>query len=78
MELRCFIHKWFKDYANWLKYSVEKDTIFCLCRYLYRSVIGDQTSSDCFVSESNLKRKERFDIHVRGLNTAHNKVWKCC
>ena len=24
-----------------------------------------------------MKKKERFDIHVGGLNSAHNKAWKC-
>ena len=24
------------------------------------------------------KKKERFDIHVGGPNSAHNKAWKCC
>ena len=78
--LRRFIPKWFKDYANWLEYSIQKDAAFCLCCYLYRSIIGDQASNDCFVSDGfqNWKKKERFDIHVGGLNNAHNKAWKCC
>ena len=80
VALQRFNPKWFKDYANWLEYNIENDTAFCSCCYLYKSIIENQVSSDCFVSDGfqNWKKKERFDIHVGGLNSAHNKAWKCC
>ncbi|KAJ0975429.1 hypothetical protein J5N97_017394 [Dioscorea zingiberensis] len=78
--LRRFNPTWFKEYGNWLEYSIEKDAAFCLCCYLYRPDVGEQASGDSFVLEgfTNWKKKERFDIHVGGPNSAHNQAWKRC
>ncbi|KAJ0964830.1 hypothetical protein J5N97_025968 [Dioscorea zingiberensis] len=78
--LRHFNPTWFKEYGNWLEYSIEKDAAFCLCCYLYRPDVGEQASGDSFVLEgfTNWKKKERFDIHVGGPNSAHNQAWKRC
>ena len=77
--LRRFNLAWFKQYC-WLEYSIEKDAAFCLYCYLYRPEIGEQASGDSFVSEgfTNWKKKERFDTHVGGHNSAHNQAWRRC
>ena len=59
---RRFVSSWFKEYGNWLEYSVTKDAAFCLCCYLYRPDIGDQASGDTFVTDefSNWKKKGKI------------------
>ena len=76
---RRFVLKWFDDYRTWLEYNIVKDAAFCLCCYLFRSENGEQ-SSDTFIMEgfSNWKKKERFDLHVGGVNSAHNQSLGNC
>ncbi|XP_031285192.1 uncharacterized protein LOC116143886 [Pistacia vera] len=71
---------WFREYANWLEYSVEKEVVFCLCCYLFRHEIGKQAGGDSFISEGfdAWNKKARLDIHVGGPNSAHNQAWKNC
>ncbi|XP_031378142.1 zinc finger MYM-type protein 1 [Punica granatum] len=77
---RRFIPKWFEEHKNWLEYSIAKDASFCLCCYLYRPDIGAQASGEVFVSEgyTNWKKKEKFNEHVGGPDSAHNKTWRRC
>ena len=59
-----------------MEYSVAKDATFCLCCCLFKPNIGDQAGGDSFVGEgfSNWKKKEKIQIHVGGLNSAHNQA----
>ncbi|XP_028076155.1 uncharacterized protein LOC114278337 [Camellia sinensis] len=49
---RAYLQKglaWFSEFPNWLEYSIAKDAAFCLCCYLFKADIGDQTGGDSFV-----------------------------
>ena len=74
---RRFNRAWYLQYANWLEYSEKKDAAFCLCCYLFKPNIGDQGGGDYFVGEGfrNWKKKEKFDSHVGGHNSAHCQAW---
>ncbi|XP_047947406.1 zinc finger MYM-type protein 1-like [Salvia hispanica] len=77
---RRFVPKWFEEHGNWLEYSVSKDAAFCLCCYLYRPNTRAQSSGEVFVSDgySNWKKKEKFNEHVGGPDSAHNRAWRSC
>ena len=77
---RCFNPKWYDDDKNWLEYSVEKEAIFCLCCYLFKSDVGKQAGGDNFVTEGFdcWNKKDRLDAHVGGPNSAHNQAWRRC
>ncbi|GMP45667.1 hypothetical protein CsSME_00014115 [Camellia sinensis var. sinensis] len=76
--MRRFNSAWFKEYKNWLEYSIEKDAAFCLCCYLFRPDLGK--GCDTLVTEGfkiwNMKNK--LQIHVGGVNSAHNQAVKKC
>ena len=57
--MRRFVRGWFDDYKNWLEYSIEKDAAYCLCCYLYRPDVGEQSGGDSFIKEgfTNWKKK---------------------
>ena len=71
---------WFSEHANWLEYSVAKNASFCLYCYLFKPDIREQAGDDFFIGEgfSNLKKNEKFNIHVGGPFSAHNQAWKKC
>ncbi|XP_062017033.1 uncharacterized protein LOC133733428 [Rosa rugosa] len=73
---RRFNPAWFDEFPTWLEYSIEKDAAFCLCCYLFKPDIGEQTGSDAFVRKgySNWKKKEGLQGHVGGPNSSHNKA----
>ena len=75
-QKRRFNAAWFRSYGSWMEYNMEKDVVFCLCRYLF----DEQVRSDAFVTEGykNWKKKERFREHVRGPNSAHNQAYEKC
>ena len=79
-QSRKFSSAWFDKYDNWLEYSIEKDAVFCLCCNLFKPSIGEQAGGDSFVGKgfSNFKKKARLQIHLGGLTSAHNQVWKKC
>ena len=62
-KMRRFVRGWFDDYKNWLEYSIEKDAAYCLCCYLYRPDVGEQSGGDSFIKEgfTNWKKK-RIDL----------------
>ncbi|XP_059635738.1 uncharacterized protein LOC132277914 [Cornus florida] len=77
---RRFNPAWFSAYSNWLEYSIGKDAAFCLCCFLFKPDIGEQSGGDSFVGEgfSNWKKSERLKIHVGGPNILHNQAWRSC
>ena len=80
IKLRRFNKAWFSQFGNWLEYSVAKDVAFCLCCYLFKSYMGEQSTGETFVISgfSNWKRIEKFQMHVGGVNSSHNKAWRTC
>ncbi|XP_028083501.1 zinc finger MYM-type protein 1-like [Camellia sinensis] len=78
--LRRFNPKWFKEFGNWLEYSIKKDAAFCLCCYLFKLDIGKQAGGDTFVTGgfTSWNKKERLAVHVGDCNSAHNQAWKKC
>ncbi|XP_021834644.1 zinc finger MYM-type protein 1-like [Prunus avium] len=62
------------------EYSIKKYAAFCLCCYLFKPDIGEQSGGESFVGVGflNWKKKDRLQIHVRGPNSAHNKAWRSC
>ncbi|CAL2255707.1 unnamed protein product [Prunus armeniaca] len=77
---RRFNPGWFSEFPTWLEYSIEKDATFCLCCYLFKPDVGEQSGGESFVGVgfSNWKKKDRLQIHVGGPNSAHNKAWRSC
>lgn len=79
---RRFNSKWFEEFSDWIKCSVQKDVVFCLHCYLFKpqeQIITYHGGGDSFVSEGfkNLKRKEKLFGHVGEHNSAHNARKKC-
>ena len=76
--MRRFNPAWFKQFKNWLEYSIEKDAAYCLCCYLFKPDSGKQAGGDTFVTEGfkTWNRKEKLQIHVGGINSAHNQAVK--
>ena len=73
-----FNPKWFKEYGSWLEYSIEKDAAYCLYCYLFRQDVSMQSGGDSFVTKefNSCYKKEKLDLHVRGVNSAHNQDLK--
>ena len=40
-ERRRFNTAWYDLFPNWLEYSIDKDSVFCLCCYLFKPNIGE-------------------------------------
>ena len=76
---RRFDNSWFTQF-NWLEYSIAKDAAFCLCCYLFKSDIREQTGSDTFDNEgfSNWKCPKKLKIHKRGINSSHRQASRIC
>ena len=76
--MRRFNPKWFKEYESWLEYSIEKDIAYCLYCYLFRQDVGMQSGGDSFVTKgfNSWNKKEKLDLHVGGVNSAHNQALK--
>ena len=57
-----------------------KDAAFCLCCYLFKSDMGEQSGGETFITSgfSNWKRIEKFQMHVGGVNSTHNQAWRKC
>uniref|UniRef100_A0A9I9EEN7 TTF-type domain-containing protein n=1 Tax=Cucumis melo TaxID=3656 RepID=A0A9I9EEN7_CUCME len=77
---RRFNPIWFTEYPNWLEYSISKDVAYCLCCYLFKPEVGEQSGRDHFVGEgfSNWKKKEKLQTHVQQLivlDFCYNKVF---
>ncbi|KAL4028531.1 hypothetical protein IC575_011728 [Cucumis melo] len=86
-QSRRFNPIWFTEYPNWLEYSISKDAAYCLkyvsyclCCYLFKPEVGEQSGCDHFVGEgfSNWKKKEKLQTHIGGPNNAHNQAWGKC
>ena len=73
-----FNPKWFKECGNWLEYSIEKDVAYCLYCYLFRQDVGMQFGGDSFVTKefNSWNEKEKLDLHVGGVNSAHSQALK--
>ena len=63
-----------------LEYSIAKDAAFCLCYYLFKSYIREQTGSDTFDNEgfSNWKCQKKLKIHEGGINSSHRQASRMC
>ncbi|XP_050941577.1 uncharacterized protein LOC107992013 [Cucumis melo] len=79
-QSRRFNAIWFTEYPNWLEYSISKDAAYCLCCYLFKLEVGEQSGRDHFIGEgfSKWKEKEKLQTHVGGPNSAHNQAWGKC
>ncbi|KAL5550541.1 hypothetical protein UlMin_000717 [Ulmus minor] len=79
-ERRRFNTAWYDLFPNWLEYSIDKDSMFCLCCYLFKPNIGEQAGSNSFVGKgfSNWKKKERLVEHVGNHNSYHYQCYKKC
>ncbi|CAN6557401.1 unnamed protein product [Malus baccata var. baccata] len=77
---RRFNPAWFTQFPNWLEYSTSQDAAYCLCCYLFKPDIGDQSGGDTFVGVGfkNWKCKKKLEIHVGGPNSSHNNAWRNC
>ncbi|KAL5566787.1 hypothetical protein UlMin_029951 [Ulmus minor] len=55
------------------KYSIDKDSVFCLCCYLLKPNIGEQAGGKSFVGKgfSNWKKKKRLVEHVGNHSSYH-------
>ena len=79
-EKRRFIAAWFDQFPNWLEYSINKDSAFCLCCYLFKQSTGEQAGGNSFVGKGfkNWKKKDRLQEHVGNHNSSHNQSYKKC
>ncbi|XP_052185166.1 uncharacterized protein LOC127796805 [Diospyros lotus] len=77
---RRFIPVWFNEFGDWLEYSISKDAVFCLYCYLFKTNNGEQGGGDSFMKEgfSNFKKKDRLQVHVGDVNSAHNQTESKC
>ncbi|XP_042405087.1 zinc finger MYM-type protein 1-like [Zingiber officinale] len=50
-QFRRFNPSWFKEFGDWLEYSIEKDAAYCLYCYLFKTTKGKQARGETFVSE---------------------------
>ncbi|PIA38189.1 hypothetical protein AQUCO_02800092v1 [Aquilegia coerulea] len=66
-KFRRFKLKYYKQYVNWLEYSIDKDAIFCLHCYLWRDECGDHR--DAFIND-----QERIDYRIR-LTVSLDCIW---
>ncbi|KAL7218113.1 hypothetical protein ACSBR2_011395 [Camellia fascicularis] len=62
----------------WLEYSIAKDAAFCLCFYLFKTVVGNQGGGKSFLVDrfSSWKKNEMLQGHVGGVNSSHNQAWR--
>ncbi|PIA27349.1 hypothetical protein AQUCO_07900003v1 [Aquilegia coerulea] len=73
-KLRRFKLKYYKQYGNWLEYSIDKDAIFCLHCYLWRDEYGDHREAFINGRFRNWKNIKRIDDHVGDHNSGHNQA----
>lgn len=77
---RRFIRDWFTEFPTWLEYSIKDDAAFCLCCYLFKPAIGDQSGGESFVGVGfkNWKKKTTLKQHFGGSNNTHNNAERNC
>lgn len=78
---RRFNPQWFDTYTRWLEYSEDKDAVFCLCCYLFKSDSGVRSGRDAFVSKGfrDWKHyKKAFGEHVGNVDSTHNYCLQQC
>ena len=75
-EQRRFNPSWFKEFSDWLEYSINKNAAFCLYCYLFKPCNGEQAGGDSFIATgfTNWKEKKRLQVHVGGPNSSHNEA----
>ena len=61
-----------------MKYSINKDAIFCFYCYLFGKNVGKQGGGDTFVTKGFKlwNQKEKLNSHVGGVNSANNQTVK--
>ncbi|XP_042441312.1 zinc finger MYM-type protein 1-like [Zingiber officinale] len=79
-QFRRFNPSWFKEFGDWLEYSIEKDAAYCLYCCLFKTTKGKQAGGETFVSEgfTNWKSKDRLNIHVGQHDSEHHKARMNC
>ncbi|KAK4738470.1 hypothetical protein R3W88_002167 [Solanum pinnatisectum] len=78
-RVRQFCKIWFEGlYSKWLEYSVEKDSVYCLCCYLFKDDFFHGSTSEFYTKtgfRSWNRALERFRKHVGDVNSIHNKCF---
>ncbi|XP_049414539.1 uncharacterized protein LOC125877237 [Solanum stenotomum] len=78
-RMRQFCKIWFEGpYSKWLEYSVEKDSVYCLCCYLFKDDFFHGSTSE-FYTKTGFRSwntaLERFCKHVGDVNSIHDKCF---
>ncbi|XP_015168665.1 zinc finger MYM-type protein 1-like [Solanum tuberosum] len=73
-----FNPKWFKEYHDWLEYSVTNDASYCLDCYLFKDDNIHQGGGKVFstVGFKSWNKKKSFKQHIGGPNSTHNQAKK--
>ncbi|KAK4722096.1 hypothetical protein R3W88_012329 [Solanum pinnatisectum] len=70
---------WFEGpYSKWLEYSVEKDSMYCLCCYLFKDDFFHGSTSEFYTKtgfRSWNRALEIFRKHVGDVNSIHDKCF---
>ncbi|KAK4715356.1 hypothetical protein R3W88_013694 [Solanum pinnatisectum] len=78
-RVRQFCKIWFEgSYSKWLGYSVEKDSVYCLCCYLFKDDFFHGSTREFYTKmgfRSWNRALERFRKHVGDVNSIHNKCF---
>ncbi|XP_049386429.1 uncharacterized protein LOC125850608 [Solanum stenotomum] len=78
-RMRQFCKIWFEGpYSKWLEYSVEKDSVYCLCCYLFKDDFFHGSTSEFYTKtgfRSWNRALERFCKHVGDVNSIHDKCF---
>ncbi|XP_015167797.1 zinc finger MYM-type protein 1-like [Solanum tuberosum] len=78
-RMRQFCKIWFEGpYSKWLEYSVEKDSVYCLCCYLFKDDFFHGSASEFYTKtgfRSWNRALERFRKHVGDVNSIHDKCF---
>ncbi|KAK4720078.1 hypothetical protein R3W88_018416 [Solanum pinnatisectum] len=74
-----FCKIWFEGpYSKWLEYSAEKDSVYCLCCYLFKDDFFHGSTSEFYTKtgfRSWNRALERFRKYVGDVNSIHDKCF---
>ena len=56
---RRFNPTWFKEYLIWLEYNILEDAAFCLCCYLFKPEVSEESGGEYFVNKGFFNRKKK-------------------
>uniref|UniRef100_A0A0V0IKI8 Putative ovule protein n=1 Tax=Solanum chacoense TaxID=4108 RepID=A0A0V0IKI8_SOLCH len=76
--MRRFNPEWFREYHDWLEYSVTNDAAYCLNCYLFKYDNIHQGGGEVFstVGFKSWNKKKSFKQHIGGPNNTHNQAKK--